>query len=61
MDNHHWGSSHPPRWWAKRIMDQTDPESKQRYFDEVPEHLREIVRTHCYTTRDRRISRRMRG
>ena len=43
---HQWGGQ-PPRWYAARIMEQRTPEAKQRYFDEVPEHLKEIVRTHC--------------
>jgi len=49
-----WGGHPPPRWWADKIMSAPTPEEKQAFFDRVPEHLKEMVRTHCYTTRDRR-------
>ena len=42
-----WGAPHPPRWYAAHIVrGERDPARDESHIERVPEHLRDIVRTH---------------
>ncbi len=47
------GSSLPkrPRHYAAEIL-AADVEKRAEMFESVPDHLKNIVREHCYTARD---------